>query len=446
MKLVPIDAIAGDLPYEALAQILYLEKRYFQSGGKATTFAPETVETPTMQDIRTSPRFATYRHYKKKSPGARHLIIANGYPSISDRYSNGFVHRRAIEYQRRGIDFDVIAVGKRLPSASYTYEGINVLQGYVDELNAVLATGEYETISVHFLNSEIWNILNSNALSARLLVYIHGYEARRWSRTPDNYASIPQLQNAIARTSFLQSFWHTVLASEIVEHFIFVSNWAYKAVESDMEISFPKDRVSVIPNYIDGGLFSYAPKSAEARFKILWIRTANAMNYGHDLAIQAVRKLLDSPSGKQFEIEVWGGGRYFPEFSKALGDYSNVTVGNRFLSQEEIAAKHQSFGIFMVPTRMDTQGVSRDEAMSSGLVPATNQVAAVPEFVDDDVALIAPPEDSGALASSILSLIADPDRFLQMSHAAHQRASHQCGPTNTILREISLMEGKHIAN
>jgi glycosyltransferase involved in cell wall biosynthesis len=38
-----------------------------------------------------------------------------------------------------------------------------------------------------------------------------------------------------------------------------------------------------------------------------------------------------------------------------------------------------------VPSRTDTQGVSRDEAMSSGLVPVTNAVAAIPEFVDDTV-------------------------------------------------------------
>ena len=51
---------------------------------------------------------------------------------------------------------------------------------------------------------------------------------------------------------------------------------------------------------------------------------------------------------------------------------------------------HKKNGIFMVPTRLDSQGVSRDEAMSSGLVPITNNVAAIPEFVDDTCGMLAP--------------------------------------------------------
>lgn len=36
----------------------------------------------------------------------------------------------------------------------------------------------------------------------------------------------------------------------------------------------------------------------------------------------------------------------------------------------------------LIPTRADTQGVSEDEGMSCGVVPITNNIAAVPEFVD----------------------------------------------------------------
>ena len=71
-----------------------------------------------------------------------------------------------------------------------------------------------------------------------------------------------------------------------------------------------------------------------------------------------------------------------------------------------------------MPTRLDTQGVSRDEAMSSGLVPATSAVAPVTGFVDESCAILAPPEDPDAMSASIRKLADSPELFASMSQAA----------------------------
>ncbi|MBN2233786.1 MAG: glycosyltransferase, partial [Opitutales bacterium] len=73
------------------------------------------------------------------------------------------------------------------------------------------------------------------------------------------------------------------------------------------------------------------------------------------------------------------------------------------------------------PTRWDSHGVSRDEAMASGLVPVTNRVAAIPEFVDDACGILADPEDAAGLAAGIARLYSDPSAFEALSLAAHQR-------------------------
>lgn len=52
----------------------------------------------------------------------------------------------------------------------------------------------------------------------------------------------------------------------------------------------------------------------------------------------------------------------------------------KFLGKVRLQIYIETLVFFWFPTRMDTQGVSRDEAMCSGLVPITNKVAAVPEF------------------------------------------------------------------
>ena len=110
------------------------------------------------------------------------------------------------------------------------------------------------------------------------------------------------------------------------------------------------------------------------------------------------------------------------------------------MRQEEIAQLHKEYGIFIVPTRMDAQGVSRDEAMSSGLIPVTNAVTAIPEFVDDSCGILAPGEDYMAMADGIDELYHKPELFLQMSANAAARIRSQTSKEHTIDRELMLID------
>lgn len=88
---------------------------------------------------------------------------------------------------------------------------------------------------------------------------------------------------------------------------------------------------------------------------------------------------------------------------------------------------------------MDTQGVSRDEAMSSGLVPITNAVAAIPEFVDVTCGFLAQPDDSVGLAEGISKLYKSPELFSVMSAAASERVGKKCSHTSTIELELNFL-------
>jgi len=87
---------------------------------------------------------------------------------------------------------------------------------------------------------------------------------------------------------------------------------------------------------------------------------------------------------------------------------------------------------------MDTQGVSRDEAMSSGLVPVTNSVGAIPEFVDETCGMLARPEDVVGLAESIARLYEFPELFSAMSAAAAARVRRESSCARTIELELAL--------
>jgi glycosyltransferase involved in cell wall biosynthesis len=88
---------------------------------------------------------------------------------------------------------------------------------------------------------------------------------------------------------------------------------------------------------------------------------------------------------------------------------------------------------------MDTHGVSRDEAMASGLVPVTNAVTAIPEFVDDSCGILAPGEDADAMARGITLLYAHPERFAAMSKAAAKRVRAQSDAQRVICAELAVV-------
>ncbi len=145
------------------------------------------------------------------------------------------------------------------------------------------------------------------------------------------------------------------------------------------------------------------------------------------------------------EFRIIGDGELFEETLEPLRKFPNVIIERRFLLREEIAAVHKDYGVFLCPTRWDSQGVSRDEAMSSGLVPVTNAVGAVSEFVDEECGILAGAEDSSALAEGISFLYSNPDKFLLLSRRAADRVRAQSAGNLVIDAELSLIGQKHPA-
>jgi glycosyltransferase involved in cell wall biosynthesis len=109
-----------------------------------------------------------------------------------------------------------------------------------------------------------------------------------------------------------------------------------------------------------------------------------------------------------------------------------------FLTNEEYENIFEEFGIFLTPTRWDSHGVGRDEAMSCGLVPATNRISAIPEFVNRGCSILAEPEDHIGLANGIEELVNDPELFIRKSTKAAKRVRRQTSHDVTIPKEIVL--------
>ena len=370
---------------------------------------------------------------------AEHLVLTNHYPSYSDLYRNGFVHTRVRAYQARAVRCDVFRLRSDEAVSYHEFEDANVITGSQEALHKLLIGGRYKSVLVHFLNEAMWQVLQHHIGRVKIFVWVHGAEIQPLHRR-DNFENEQQRNAAKVQSEARMSFWRGLLR-KMPENLklIFVSNFLAEAVMEDLGFRLPKNHYEVVHNPIDTDLFAYHPKPTEQRKKILSIRPYASRTYANDLSVKAILALTGKPYFKDLEFRMIGDGKLFDEVLEPLRGFSNVYIERRFLTHVEMAALHREHGIFLCPTRMDTQGVSRDEAMSSGLVPITNAVAAIPEFVDDSCGILAPGEDADAMAKGILLLYEQPQKFAAMSEAAAKRVRVQSDAQRVIGAELAVI-------
>lgn len=367
------------------------------------------------------------------------LVLTNHYPSYDNLYRNGFVHRRVVGYRELGLDVDVICLSEK-QALSHEFEGVDVRCADKEMLRSLLGTGGVESVLVHFLDEAMWSVLKDFVDRVRIIVWIHGAEVQPWHRREFNYKTDEQRAKAVAASDLRMNLWREVFseASPLLG-FVFVSQYFANEVMEDVGIKLDVSRYEIIHNYIDEDLFSYERKDPEQRYRVLSIRPYASAKYANDLSVNAIVELSKHPVFERMSFHMLGDGVLFDETLKPLLELSNVRIERKFLNQGEIAELHKQYGLFLCPTRMDSQGVSRDEAMASGLIPVTNAVTAIPEFVDETCGILAPGEDWNAMAQGILRIVQDPAQFEWLSSNAAKRVRGQSGFDSTIRREVALI-------
>ena len=370
------------------------------------------------------------------------LLVTDAYPAYGDFYRNGFVHTRVKGYRERGHDVTVFVLRPNVETSYREYQGVNVITGSPDILQELLATGHFDHILVHFLNQFMWPVLSRIRGQVPITVFVHGYEVQPYWRREFNYGSEAERKSAIALSEKRMQLWREVAASASEDvDYVFVSHVFREQAMSDFRslgFELPAGSTEVISNPVNTTLFPYVEKDPELRKKILLIRPFVSRTYATDLAVAAVVALSSEPWFSELSVRVIGDGVLFDEDTAPLRGMPNVEIERRFLPQSEIAKLHREFGVFLVPTRQDTQGVSRDEAMSSGLVPVTTGIPVISEFLSEEEGYIAPPEDADGLADAIRHLYHHPEAFVAKSRAAAARIRRTVASSIVIPQEIAL--------
>ena len=124
------------------------------------------------------------------------LVLTNHYPSGEALYRNMFVHKRVTGYREEGLLCDVLQMYPYSKDGYREFEGINVLEGKGGDLMGVLDSGAIDTVCVHFLDREMWEVLKHYLGRIRLIIWSHGADIHPWWRRTFNYQNEQQLEQA----------------------------------------------------------------------------------------------------------------------------------------------------------------------------------------------------------------------------------------------------------
>ncbi len=373
---------------------------------------------------------------------SRCIVVAKQYPDYEDLYRYGFLHSRLRAYRQFGLNPEVFRVSTGLNRPFREFEGIDVATGDLELLDRTLSSGRFDQALVHLIDRKMWDVLKPYLDRIDIRIWVHGAEIQTWERREYESALLTTQEKDRQRrlSESRVALWKEILTFPTDRiSLVFVSDWLKTTALADLGIDSAQRSTEVIHNFIDADTFRYVPKAPEQRRHVLILRPFKKLTYANDLAVRAILELSRRPVFREMSFSIVGDGELFEETVRPLSAFDNVTLERQFLRHEEIVDYHLRHGVFLCPTRMDTQGVSRDEAMCSGLVPVTTNVGAVTEFVDDSCGFVVPPEDPVALADAMEQLQTQPDKFLRLSAAAASRVRSQSGADETIRREIELI-------
>ncbi|MGE5458931.1 MAG: glycosyltransferase family 4 protein [Methanobacterium sp.] len=373
------------------------------------------------------------------------LIVTDDYPSAKDYYANEFVHERVAAYAKID-DWGIMVANlkeRQKEPFMYVHQGIDVKVMRPDQSKELLDEFQPDIICIHFFKGSLLKWLLPYT-KLPIVVWVHGYEALGWwRRLYDLRLPVVKefLRHIYRNTVQMIRFRKLMRISNENERisFVFVSRWMKEIAEADTLTK--AKHFQIIANPINLELFQFRQKDPEMRKKILLIRPFNSRKYANDIAVKAILHLSSHPIFNDLEFEIYGDGRYFDGLAAPLYKFSNVKVNKRFVQHDHLPEVFHQHGIFLCPTRQDSQGVSMCEAMACGLVPLTSHNTAIPEFVQDQHAGFLT-RSAAELAERIVYLYENPARFLAMSANAASTMQQLCDKKKIIAREIEYIKAQ----
>ncbi|MAB56794.1 MAG: hypothetical protein CL524_04505 [Aequorivita sp.] len=367
-------------------------------------------------------------------------IITSRYPSSNNPYNHMFVHMRSVEFLKQEVEVEVY-VPSNIES-SYIHEGVKVYKMPSKSIAKLLK--KKEIIYLHLLNIYPFNKADGWPIYKRILrentpfaMYVHGSEVQKFTaRMFDFNYSLDTFLRWIKKDLLvipkMKRFVRETKGRDNCKY-IFPSIWMKEELETNLDQKL--ENFEIIPNGIDTNLFRFND-SYENRYKLLTLRPLSSKKYAVDIAIETMKYLP-----KEFTLHIYGKGHLQSKYQKQIDDAKlskRVTIKNEFIDRSEMNEFFTKYGIFLSPTRMDAQGVTMCEAMASGLLVASNNNTAIPEFIEDNYnGLLS--NDSKSLAQKILKITENIEPFKLVIYNG-RRSMEKISIDKTVSNEIKSLE------
>lgn len=211
----------------------------------------------------------------------------------------------------------------------------------------------------------------------------------------------------------------------------------------------PGHRCETLHNGVDPALFSPAADGADLPPRVLFVGRVSPDKGVHTLLESFAGVARDRPDAElelvgdealppldmQARIDpaervralarFYGRGGYLAPLLGGLPAGVRERVSHEpWIGRESLAGRYRAAGMLVLPSVVDEAfGIPLVEAMASGLPVVATRVGGIPEVVEHGVTgLLVPPEDVGALAEAMRTLLDDPALARRMGEAGRRRA------------------------
>ena len=137
----------------------------------------------------------------------------------------------------------------------------------------------------------------------------------------------------------------------------------------------------------------------------------------YPVLLQAARTWRDRPDRPLTVIAGDG-----PLWDELQGRIRREGLAVRLLGhRDDVADLLAAADVVVLPSRWEGRPLVVEEALRAGAPLVATSVGGVPDMVGD-AALLVPPDDAGALAAAVVSLLDEPTERVRLSAAARERA------------------------
>jgi D-inositol-3-phosphate glycosyltransferase len=186
------------------------------------------------------------------------------------------------------------------------------------------------------------------------------------------------------------------------------------------------EKIVVAPNGVDE-MFGFIPTARKGHSKTHVATVGRVCHQkGTDVAVEAIRILRASGTDARLTVA----GAFYGEkaFEEALGPQLRDVEGSVSLAgalhRNQVAELYRAAGIYVQPSRYESQCISLLEAMAAGCIVVASRLPALEEYVVDGVnGLLVPPDNAGALAGAISEILDSSESALaELRRAARSTA------------------------